>query len=125
MEKQELIDYRKRLKKTQKQLSQVLGVSAKAVNSYEQGWRNIPMHIERQLLLLISKTKMKKETEPCWKIKSCSKDRYQNCPAWEFDSADICWLINGTICEGVAHAHWNRKMQICRSCIVLQKALSA
>ena len=38
---------RKRFDKTQKQMSQLLGVSIKAVHSYEQGWRSIPDHVEK------------------------------------------------------------------------------
>ena len=44
---------RKRLEKTQKQMAQLLGVSIKAIHSYEQGWRSIPMHVERQLYFLL------------------------------------------------------------------------
>lgn len=40
---------RAKLGKTQKALAELLGVSLKAVQSYEQGWRAIPMHVERQL----------------------------------------------------------------------------
>mgnify|MGYP001822735688 FL=1 len=50
MEKNEFTTIRKKLAKTQKELSELLGTSLKAVSSYEQGWRNIPVHVERQLL---------------------------------------------------------------------------
>ena len=35
---------RQYLGKTQSQMAQVLGVSLKAIQSFEQGWRNIPVH---------------------------------------------------------------------------------
>ncbi|MCI5210180.1 MAG: helix-turn-helix domain-containing protein [Candidatus Electrothrix sp. ATG2] len=45
--------YRKKLGKTQKTLAGLLGVSVKAVQSYEQGWRSVPLHIERKLYFLL------------------------------------------------------------------------
>ena len=41
MDKQEFSHLRKKLNKTQKQMAQLLGVSIKAVHSYEQGWRMV------------------------------------------------------------------------------------
>ena len=49
MEKKIFTQMRKHLGKTQKELAELLGVSVKSVSSYEQGWRNIPPHVERQL----------------------------------------------------------------------------
>lgn len=54
MESKEFKRFRKRMNKTQSQMAQLLGVSVKAVHSYEQGWRNIPAHVERQMFFLIS-----------------------------------------------------------------------
>ncbi len=45
---------RKELRKTQKKLSEILGTSVRAVQSFEQGWRRVPTHVERQLLFLLS-----------------------------------------------------------------------
>ncbi len=46
---------RTRLSKTQKELAQLMGISIKAIHSYEQGWRKIPHHVERQALFLLYK----------------------------------------------------------------------
>ena len=54
---------RKKLNKTQKEIAQLLGVSVKAVNSYEQGWRNISPHIERQMFFLSPELRETKKTE--------------------------------------------------------------
>ena len=40
---------RQELLKTQKQMSELLGISLKAVQSFEQGWRIIPPYVERRL----------------------------------------------------------------------------
>ena len=111
--------FRKKLKKTQKQMAQLLGVSLKAVHSYEQGWRSIPGHVERQLLFLVSLTEPKRKLrKPCWVVKKCPKQRKQQCPAWEFQAGKLCWLITGTHCKGESHLNWEEKMTICRSCAI-------
>mgnify|MGYP006288443621 CR=1 FL=1 len=112
-------DLRTRLGKTQKELSQLLGVSIKAIHSYEQGWRKIPHHVERQLLFLLYKlVTPDKNRQKCWDINQCSQTRLDKCPAWEFQTGDLCWFINGTNCNGQAHSSWSDKMKTCRICPV-------
>ena len=55
MDNKEFTTIRKKLNKTQKQMAQLLGTSIKAVTSYEQGWRTVPGHVERQLFFLLSR----------------------------------------------------------------------
>lgn len=113
---------RARLNKTQKELAQLLGVSIKAIHSYEQGWRRIPHHVERQLLFLLSRVILKNDTaaERCWDIMKCSDKRLKNCPAWEFKAGDLCWFINGTTCSGKPHDSWEDKMIECKACKVFK-----
>ena len=49
MDSKEFSQFRTRLNKTQKQMGQLLGTSIKAIHSYEQGWRSVPGHVERQV----------------------------------------------------------------------------
>ncbi|MDH3720234.1 MAG: helix-turn-helix domain-containing protein, partial [Desulfobacteraceae bacterium] len=49
MDSEEFAIFRKKLSKTQKQMASLLGVSIKAIHSYEQGWRSVPPHVERQM----------------------------------------------------------------------------
>lgn len=117
VERKEFMSLRKQLNKTQNQMAQLLGTSVKAIHSYEQGWRRIPVHAERHLLYLVSRLREKaKRQRPCWDIKKCPPDRKQECPAWEFQSGTLCWFINGTMCEGVVQENWNEKMKLCRAC---------
>jgi hypothetical protein len=119
MDSQEFKSFRKRLNKTQKQMSQLLGTSLKAIHSYEQGWRTIPPAVERQLFFLISRiSNSSKANKRCWTIKKCPPEQKKKCPAWEFKSGDLCWFINGTICEGGVHSNWKEKMEVCRTCEV-------
>src|SRR4030067_3736064 len=112
---------RQYLGKTQSQMAQLLGVSLKAIQSFEQGWRNIPVHIERQVLFLLASKKSPPQKErPCWVIRKCLMEIRQNCPAWEFQVGNLCWFINGTICQGRTQESWQKKMKICRQCKVFQ-----
>ena len=125
MEKHELSLIRHYLKKTQKQMAQLLGVSLRAIRSFEQGWRQIPIHVERQVLFLLFSYGLKKNTlVNCWKIRGCPKEIKQNCPAWEFKVGHLCWFINGTICHGEVQEDWYKKMRKCRKCEVLKPVLS-
>lgn len=124
MEKQAFGRIRQYLGKTQREMGQLLGVSLKAVQSFEQGWRNIPGHIERQLLFLLAKKAHKNGNgRPCWETRQCSKKNKKSCPAWQFKSGELCWFINGTICNGAPHKTWKEKMAICQDCDVLRNVL--
>ncbi len=124
MESKEFVTFRKKLQKTQKQMSQLLGTSIKAIHSYEQGWRTIPAHVERQMLFLLSK-KMDhgKAQKTCWEVIKCPDKRRENCPAWEFGAGELCWFINGTICDGSVHQNWKEKMKVCKTCKVFKSLM--
>ena len=123
MQREEFATMRKRLGKTQSQMAALLGTSLKAVHSYEQGWRAVPGHVERQLFFLISRMRGRKAPKPCWVVRECPPDRKQQCPAWEYRAGNLCWFINGTVCEGTNQKNWQAKMKICRSCKVLTSLL--
>jgi len=113
--------FRKKLKKTQKQMAQLLGTSIKAIHSYEQGWRTIPTHVERQLYFLLTrKLKGGKGAVACWEERDCPQEQREQCPAWEFSTGDLCWFINGTICDGTVHGSWKEKMELCQTCSIFQ-----
>ena len=123
MEKEAFVTIRKKLGRTQKQLAELIGVSLKAIHSYEQGWRKIPLHIERQLWFLIYQKKHPNTegVEACWERKSCEyKD---NCPAYEFQYGDMCWFVCGTKCECTKNIDVRDKMDICRNCDILKALL--
>lgn len=121
MKKTEFSRIRKRLGKTQKQMAQLLGTSLKAVQSFEQGWRNIPVHVERQLLFLIARHDTSRDQfAKCWDILECSPETRDQCPAWEMNTGDLCWFINGTICQGEPQKNWQDKMKACRKCRVFK-----
>jgi len=116
---------RRQLEKTQSQMAQLLGVSLKAIQSFEQGWRKVPVHTERQALFLLSLKKFpRKKERPCWVVRNCPKETRRHCPAWEFQAGHLCWFINGTNCQGYVQDSWPKKMKLCRQCEVFQTMFS-
>jgi len=126
MDHQEFSSCRQKLQKTQKKMAELLGTSLKTVQSFEQGWRKVPVHIERQMLFLLHTKKGKADNaRPCWDIRNCSERARQSCPAWEFNAGNFCWFINGTLCLGKPQRSWSHKMKVCRKCEVFVKHLGA
>jgi len=125
MEKYEFAHARARLGKTQAEMAKLLSTSLKAIQSYEQGWRAVPAHAESQMLLLVSLKGHHKGRKACWIARQCPPERKRQCPAWEFKAGNLCWFINGTMCEGKPQHGWHEKMKICRSCSVLTSLLNS
>ena len=114
------------LQKTQKQMADLLGASLKAIQSFEQGWRKVPVHIERQMLfLMFTKQGISGKSRPCWDIRDCAPENRGACPAWEFKVGSLCWFINGTICHGKIQGSWAKKMKVCQKCEVFAQNMEA
>lgn len=124
MDKIEFVTIRRIFDKTQKEMAQLLGVSLRSIQSFEQGWRNISDNIERQALYLLAlKNKDMNLLRPCWEIEECPDKKRVDCPAWEFNNGKLCWFINGTICQGEPHKDWTEKMDYCRKCRVFMQIM--
>ena len=124
MGSKEFIQIRHYLGKTQIELAQLLSVSPKTIQSFEQGWRKIPAHTERRLLFFVYlKRPPVERKETCWATRKCPMKIRRNCPAWEFRAGDLCWLINGTFCQGEVQQSWQKKMKLCRKCEVFGSVL--
>jgi len=121
MDKKEFSLIRHYLGKSQNQLARLLCVSTKAIQSFEEGWRNIPAYAERELLLLLSlKRAADTTTKSCWEIKNCPNEWRDNCIVWEYKARYFCWIITGTYCKGECQERWEKKIKICRQCEVFQ-----
>jgi len=124
MDNKEFSQIRRYLGKSQSQLARLLCVSPKAVQSFEQGWRNIPASAERQLLFLLSLKRYSDEnTGPCWETRSCPAEWRENCTAWEFKAGYFCWFINGTFCQGEYQDNWEKKIKLCQQCEVFRSMI--
>jgi transcriptional regulator with XRE-family HTH domain len=88
------------LGKSQKELAELLGLSQKAVESYEQGWRNVPSHVERLLYFLLFKLNEDEieAEEPCWTSRNCPDDLRSKCVAYVAKEGRFCWFFTGRLC---------------------------
>jgi DNA-binding XRE family transcriptional regulator len=127
MDNKEFSKIRHELDLTQKGLSRVLCVSPKAIQSFEQGWRDVPVHIEREMLLLLALKGFRNRDripDACWEIKNCPAGWREKCLVWKLQARHFCWYLNGTFCQGKAHQNWEEKHIICRQCEVYQSMFS-
>jgi len=121
MESLEFSRVRRYLDKTQAQMARILCVSIKAVQSFEQGWRKVPVSVERQLMFfLFLKKASGNGMKQCWEVRNCPAGWRENCAAWEFQAGHYCWFINGTYCQGRFEDSWQKKLGICRKCEVFR-----
>lgn len=124
MDSKEFRQIRTYLGKTQAQLAQLLCVSTKAVQSFEQGWRKIPATVERQLLTVLAlQNDSDGSTSPCWDICNCPDEWREKCIVWQYNVKRFCWLINGTHCKGVTQGSWDKKIKMCRQCQVFKSMI--
>jgi hypothetical protein len=124
MDSREFVELRKTLSKTQREIANLLGISLKAVCSYEQGWRSIPTHVERQLYFLLSrKVQQQQGITNCWELRNCPEEKKNKCPAGEFDSGQFCWFISGTLWQGTDYKSWEKKMEMCKTCEVMKNII--
>jgi len=124
MDSNEFSRIRHSLGKTQKQLAQLLYVSPKAIQSFEQGWRHIPAQAEQQILLLLAlKRSLDRNIRPCWEVLNCPNEWRENCIVWELQVRHFCWFIGGTFCQGEVHKNWEEKIQLCRKCKVFRSMI--
>jgi DNA-binding XRE family transcriptional regulator len=92
---------RRSLGLTQRGLGGVLGVSAKAVQSYEQGWRPVPVGTLVHLLLLLRDRDERDGVKrpPCWTVNRCSRDVRATCSTARLGTGRYCWAQAGGRCR--------------------------
>jgi transcriptional regulator with XRE-family HTH domain len=100
MDGPEFARLRASLGKSQRELAELLGLSLKAVESYEQGWRNVPAHVERLLYFLLFKLNEAdlESEDPCWKSKNCPEATRAKCVAFVAKEGRFCWFFTGRLC---------------------------
>ncbi len=121
----DLQEVRKALGKSQAELAELLGVSTRAVQSYEQGWRPVPAHVQRvaSLLLFLDWRERGGRVKPCWDIRRCSDDVRSKCTVGQLAAGDLCWLLMGYRCRGRTQRSAEVQMARCRSCEVMRQWL--
>ena len=120
-----LSSVRKALGVSQSRAAKLLGVSTKAIQSYEQGSRSVPAYIQRiaALLLYTRWRKIHGTAAPCWKTTRCPAQVRNQCPAFLQQAGDLCWLVTGTFCH-TANTSSPAKLAGCEKCAVMKKWLN-
>ena len=113
---------RKELGKSQRELANLLSVSVRAVQSYEQGWRPTPNHVLKiaAVQLFIRKRRDHVKLSPCWKIRNCAPELKSTCEAYQNGAGDLCWFVTGTNCNGKVFDSWDEKFALCKECDVMR-----
>ena len=125
----DLRSVRDALGKSQGELAKLLGASKRAVQSYEQGWRPVPAHIQKSAALLLflnwrrNQFLLGRKCSPCWVIRKCTAAVRAKCSVFKFGAGDLCWLLTGARCHGRTEKSWEAKMARCRSCEVMRQWL--
>jgi len=90
MNSQEFLSIRLNLEKTQKEMAELLGLSLRSIQSFEQGWRKISHNVERQVLYVLTMKDIKQDSlKPCWELKNCPPEKKIFAPPGNFLSV-IC-----------------------------------
>ena len=105
---------------TQAETADFLGVSKKAVESYEQGWRNVPDSLWKQLLTLVAVQKgYPRKFKRCWKILHCDAKIHKNCFCGCKMNGHFCWMTATSACH-VNHPELNANgLMTCLNCPVV------
>ncbi len=91
---------------TQTETAHFLGISKKAVESYEQGWRQPPLTVCKQLLMLLALDReYPQKFKPCWEIMRCSPAVREACFCARKMRGMFCWLT----CSANCHQHLGAK----------------
>ena len=90
---------RKAVGMTQVELGGVLGVSVRAVQSYEQGWREVPSAtLLHMFAVLASARRPKLRDVPCWSLTRCPESTRSACRSHRLNEGLFCWLVAGNAC---------------------------
>jgi len=93
---------RKSLGKSQTEFAGLIGRSVRALQSYEQGWRDVPEHVQRTaaLLVYLHGRKTPSDVKPCWEIRRCKPKERETCPVYELRAGYLCWLLSSQCSAG-------------------------
>jgi hypothetical protein len=110
---------------SQSELASLAGISSRAIQSYEQGWRQPSDLVERMLLLLLMAHRHGAGLSRfrCWEQKECPPGVRGRCIAYVTRQGHLCWFLTGTMCEGRRQKCWSDKMRACLDCGFMQKLL--
>lgn len=110
---------------SQSELAGLVGIGIRAIQSYEQEWRQPSEMVERMLLLLLVAYRNGAEFSRtrCWEQKECSPNVRERCIAYLTRQGHLCWFLTGTMCERGRRKSWSNKLEMCIGCSFMQSLL--
>jgi len=117
---------REELGLSQAQFADMLGVSPRAIQSCEQGWRKPSAALEKAALLLLVAARQGKGLEglACWNVVECSDELREHCWSYRSGQGHLCWLVTGNLCHGRHVRTWEEKKAVCLECSFCQQLLT-
>jgi len=109
---------REELAVSQAELADLLGVSARAVQSCEQGWRRPGPALEKSLLLLLLAARNGPHfgESACWQASKSPHAACDQCFVRRSRQGHLCWLLSGNVCGGRRLRSWSDKKTMCGEC---------
>jgi DNA-binding XRE family transcriptional regulator len=110
---------------SQGKMASLLGVSVRAVQSYEQGWRVPTPAIEKLigLLLYVHWRRTHPSPAPCWEVSGCPATTCARCVVKTYGAGDLCWMAAGAQCRNPLQDDWETTMARCSRCRVMTRWL--
>jgi transcriptional regulator with XRE-family HTH domain len=113
---------REALAKSQREMADLLGISVRAVQSYEQGWRALPSSVQKLavLLLLLRQREEKPALPSCWEITECDPEKTASCYSRSCGKGQLCWLVTNDKQRCRWMADHEDALQACSRCPVMR-----
>ena len=109
---------------SQSQLARLLGISPRAVQSYEQGWRVPPRPVASQLMTVLALHRdHPNKSPPCWSLTGCPDATRGSCEALKVGGGHFCWLLSGGACGNRRAPGRAAGPQQCIGCVVMRNLL--
>ena len=111
---------------SQSQFADLAGVSTRAIQSCEQGWRTPSSALERTILLLLLAYRNGRELGDlaCWETRDCPADVRDGCLVFWCRQGHICWLLSGNKCDGRPMRTWKEKKTACGECSFMKRLIA-
>ena len=110
--------------RTQTELASALGVSPKAIQSYEQGWRDVPVRVLIQLLVLLALYRKRTLDDiPCWEIRKCTAAQRETCASFTVGRGQFCWFVGSKDCRPLKGGR-STPVLPCMECPVVRRLLA-
>ena len=103
---------------SQQEMAAYLGVSTRAVQSCEQGWRSLSSSLEKCLLLFWLSHRRGEDlaNHHCWEAMQCAPEMRESCFTYMTRQGHMCWFLNSSKCTSQQFREWPEKKEYCRKC---------